>query len=68
MPYPSRQPVVSLRKGLLDPLHNRRKFHPVLRLYVKGKPVILQAQGAHGEHEPELRRPKHLAEKFRASE
>jgi hypothetical protein len=60
MPAPPGQPVVPLGEGLFDPLHNSRKFHPVLRLDIESEPVILQAQGAHGEHEPELRRLKHL--------
>jgi hypothetical protein len=60
MPYPPRQPVVPLSEGLFDPLHNDRKLHPVLWLYVKSEPVILKAQGAHSEHEPVLCRLEHL--------
>jgi hypothetical protein len=41
MPYPPRQPVVPLREGLLDPLHDHRKLHPVLRLDIEREPVIL---------------------------
>jgi hypothetical protein len=60
MPDPSHQPVVPLGEGLLDPLHNRRKLQPVFRLDVEAEPIILQAQGAHGEYEPEFRFPKYL--------
>jgi hypothetical protein len=64
MPDPSHQPVVPLGEGLFDPLHNRRKFHPVFRLYVEAEPIILQAQGAQGEYEPKLRLLKHLVKEL----
>jgi hypothetical protein len=63
VPYPSGHPVIPFRKGLFDPLHNGRKLHPVLRFDVKGEPIILKAQGADCEHEPELRLPEHLVKK-----
>jgi hypothetical protein len=49
-----------LGEGLLDPLHDSRKLQSVLRLYVEAEPIILQAQGAYREHEPEPRLPEHL--------
>jgi hypothetical protein len=63
MPRPPRQSVVPLGEGLLDPLHNLRKLYPVLRLYVKGEPVILKPQTERRKYEPKLRLKEHLVKK-----
>jgi hypothetical protein len=49
MPAPPVRQVVPHRKRLLEPLHNPRQLESALRLYVKHKPVVLQAQSAYLE-------------------
>jgi hypothetical protein len=60
VPDPPHQAVVSLGKGLFDPLHNSRKLHPVFGLDIESEPIILKAQGAHCEYELKFRLLEHL--------
>jgi hypothetical protein len=62
MPNPSGLPVVPLREGLLQPLHDSGKFKPVPRLDVKRKPVTLKTQGTNLEDEPMFRFMEHPVE------
>jgi hypothetical protein len=63
MPNPPGLPVVPLREGLFQPLHDSGKFQSILRPDIKREPVTLKTQGANLEDKPMFRLIKHLVEK-----
>jgi hypothetical protein len=63
MPGSPRLPVVPLREGLFQPLHDSGKFQSILGLDVKRKHIILKTQMANLKDKPKFRLMEHLVEK-----